>query len=247
MLREIINIPVCFCFHPTKTDSTMQDAKNIIDEVKVPCNFLCRADSQTCGRGRENNFWLSPEGGLWFTHVVKLTEFFPQLSLLPALCLLNILTDFYPDLCEKTKLKWPNDILYRGKKLAGILMETWKEYLLTGVGINTNNEITLSDAVWQPVSLKNILGFQVSNSALLSTFLKRYSQMLSQFEQEGLYPFLKALNANLYGRNKKFVLVRGNETYKGICRGFNEDGALIFEISSGENLSVYSGNLLPYV
>jgi len=102
------------------------------------------AKEQTKGRGRHKRNWHSPKGGLWFSIVfkprkIKDMNFYTKLASIS-------LYEFLERLEIKVTIKWPNDILYRGKKLAGILTESVYEgmipkVIVVGVGLNVNNDI----------------------------------------------------------------------------------------------------------
>ena len=99
---------------------------------------VLRAEAQTHGRGRRARDWQSGVGGSYQTLAVHLPELRaqPRASVAVALGLAQTL----PRYGVKVGVKWPNDLFYRQKKLAGVLLEYTHHHLLIGVGVNVNNE-----------------------------------------------------------------------------------------------------------
>jgi BirA family transcriptional regulator, biotin operon repressor / biotin---[acetyl-CoA-carboxylase] ligase len=231
--------------HLAETSGTMQDARLIITKIKpTPRQFVILADRQSAGQGRNNSSWLSPAGGLWFTYGFRSEITSPQVALLAGLCLHDTLTELYPGLTGRLSIKWPNDLLYDGNKLAGILIQALQGYLCLGVGLNTNNQINLPDAHWQPVGIRQLLSFDVSNSALLYHFLESFQSVFHKYAQDGFGPFQKKLIELLYGRDEQIVISTETAQGKGICRGLANDGALLLEALSGQITPIYAGSVL---
>ncbi len=130
---------------------------------------------QTAGRGRENRAWHSPRGGLWFSIVfkpknIKDLNFYTKLA---SVSLLQVLKD----LRIPAHLKWPNDVYYKRKKLAGILTEGIFDgelpvVIVVGVGLNVNNEIP-DELKSIATSIKEIKGKEYPVDDLLMLILRR--------------------------------------------------------------------------
>ena len=131
-------------------------------EKGEPMGCVVVADVQTAGRGRRGRSWESPEGGLWFSLILR-PAFTPQeaasLTTVTAVGLCRGLM-YYPGL--GAKIKWPNDILADGKKLGGILSEMKVDgqklaYAVIGVGINISSgglSSELSGTAWKKFSAR---------------------------------------------------------------------------------------------
>ena len=105
------------------------------------------AREQTAGRGRRGNSWVSPRGNLYATLLLTdpaPPECAPQLSFVAVLALYDTIAACAPALREALSLKWPNDLLCRGAKLAGILIEGEQaaDALAVAIGIGVNCETT---------------------------------------------------------------------------------------------------------
>ncbi|MFW9941802.1 MAG: biotin--[acetyl-CoA-carboxylase] ligase, partial [Candidatus Thorarchaeota archaeon] len=158
--------------HIDKTNSTQDSITDYLINDYYP-SLLLVAKTQTKGRGRKQDDWYSPEGGLWATLGATTTLILneSQLTLLhyfTATLLTRIINEEY-DL--QVQIKWPNDILYNNRKLAGILIDyiisSQKNYILIGMGVNLNNSsrempedlgsksISIKDVLKKPVLIDN--------------------------------------------------------------------------------------------
>ena len=115
--------------HILCTTSTQQEARRLIAEGKAKQGDIIVADEQTAGRGRFGRSWISPNGGLYATVILSSD---PLLSLKAGLAIVRVLRSAGLD----AGLKWPNDVLVEGCKIAGILVETDGELALVGIGLN---------------------------------------------------------------------------------------------------------------
>ena len=121
-----------------------------MDTVKSTNNwlssFFCDIDDgalaiqQTEGKGRRGNVWTSKTGGLYFSFISS------NHRLLPLITGISVVESLL-DIKDNIKLKWPNDIIVKEKKLGGILCENHGDYTVVGIGLNISNDISLSDAI----------------------------------------------------------------------------------------------------
>ena len=121
-----------------------------MDTVKSTNNwlssFFCDIDDralaiqQTEGKGRRGNVWASKTGGLYFSFISS------NHRLLPLITGISVVESLV-DIKDNIKLKWPNDIIVKEKKLGGILCENHGDYTVVGIGLNISNDISLSDAI----------------------------------------------------------------------------------------------------
>lgn len=168
------------------------------------------AQCQTAGRGRYNRYWHSPEGGLWFSILFKPRKqikptFFTKIcsvAIVKALSLIEV----------DTRIKWPNDIYYEGKKLAGILSESVFEEntlkaVIVGIGINVNNTIPqeLRD---KAISLHEISAKGYDIRRILRLLLKYVNQLLKRYSNkpEALTRIWKGLLIQKEGQTITFKL-----------------------------------------
>lgn len=162
------------------TDSTNAECKRMVEQGEDGHNLLLWADFQSAGRGQQGNSWESQKGkNLTFTLCVQ-PSFLPAreqflLSEVVSLSISRMLDGQTGDFC----IKWPNDIYYGEKKIAGVLIEhclksSFVSQSYIGIGININQETFLSDAP-NPVSLYQITGKKTDRRFLLERFVSAFS------------------------------------------------------------------------
>lgn len=205
----------------------MLQAREIAREVQAP--FVVRAARQTAGYGRKGTFWESPEGGLWFTAVFQVKRL-SGLSAFLALVVLRALKSEFPHL----GIKWPNDIVYGKRKVAGLLTEVQGK-VFWGVGINLNNEI-LPELKGRAVSLKELSGKDYDPEQVLFGLLDQLSSLLSAFEKQGLSPFIPEYEKELVLLGKKIEVIYRENLITGIAHGITDEGFLKLITSSGQLL-----------
>ena len=207
------------------------------------------ADEQTNGRGRLNRKWLSSKGGLWFTVILK-----PQLP--PAL---SFRVNFAASLClTKTlrklfsidaNVKWPNDILVNGKKLAGLLseMETKSDmisFVNLGIGLNVNNSPERDEP--NAVSIKNLIGKKVPRRNLLTAFLEEFALEIPRIYDKNI----RQGELSVIDRWKKYTSTIGKQVnietsdsvFSGVAVDVDESGALIIRQKNGMEKRIIYGD-----
>ena len=174
--------------------STNDIAHKLIKEKKFRPTIIV-SEKQTKGRGTMGKKWISKKGNLFLTiffDMSKKNVDFKEFAVLNAYLLKSILVKKFSN---KIKIKWPNDLLFGGKKICGILQETVinaeKKFLIIGIGINTNfkpkNNSFLS------TSLKHITKKNIDNKKLFIMIKKNYEK------------FLLKTNRNTFSDLKKFT------------------------------------------
>ena len=152
---------------------------------KYPAGSVIAAKIQTKGRGRFNRAWESGEGGLWFSIVLSPKRKFCEYTFIAALAVQDALAN------KEVSIKWPNDLLAKGKKLCGILTEIFSEgnnpeKVIVGIGLNVNNTpppegISLKMLTGRQRDIRKLLDlicmfFDKYAELDLSTILRRYRQ-----------------------------------------------------------------------
>ncbi len=153
------------------------------------------SERQTKGRGTMGKKWISKKGNLFlsilFDMSIKKINF-KKFAVLNAYLLKSILTKKFSD---KIKIKWPNDLLFKKKKICGILQETvinaGKKFLIVGIGINTN--LDPKNTNFPSTSLKHITNKNIDNKKLFIMIKKNYEKLLL------------LANQNSFSELKKFV------------------------------------------
>jgi BirA family transcriptional regulator, biotin operon repressor / biotin---[acetyl-CoA-carboxylase] ligase len=135
-------VPQCAVF---RTLPSSLDAIHEVAAQGAPAGTVILAEEQTAGRGRDGRTWRSPSGGVWLGMLLRPPAPAPgALSLRIGLVVADVVDELLR--APRAQLKWPNDVLLDGRKLAGILCEgRWQgatpQWLAVGVGMNVANEI----------------------------------------------------------------------------------------------------------
>jgi len=194
------------------------------------------AEHQTAGRGRRGRHWVSPFGRNLYLSL--LWEFdleaaqLSGLSLAIAVAIVRALTKLGID---DVTLKWPNDVLWRDRKLCGVLLEMHGEasgpwLVVIGIGMNVNMGTISPETIGQPwVDLQTILGHYLERNRLAGVLLSELVHAVTSFQQSGLAPFLAEWRARDICRDRPVELHFPNNVQQGIARGIDDHGALLLE------------------
>jgi len=211
----------------------------------LPPFAVVTAESQTAGRGRSGRKWHSAAGlNLYFSIVLNDIE--PQ-KLLPMNIFAGyILADTLKDIAD-VKIKWPNDIIAEGKKLAGILMETSfsggkLEKAVLGIGLNVNIEDFPEDIAWMATSLKKISGRNFIREEILASFMNNLEEKYDDFitgriNLINLWPFYSAF------LDKKISLHKDGVKTEYTERGIDAFGCLLAENAYGRPETIVTGDI----
>ncbi|MBR5329598.1 MAG: biotin--[Firmicutes bacterium] len=218
-------------------------------EKGEPMGCVIAADVQTAARGRKGRVWESPDGGLWFSLILR-PAFSPQeaasLTTVTAVGLCRGLM-YYPGL--GAKIKWPNDIFVDGKKLGGILSEMKVDqnkliYAVIGVGINLSSGTLSSEVASSAVGMEDVLGDGVDKKELLCHLLLGLESAYDQYfagQKEQLFEEWKE-HSMIIGKNVTVKTVSGD--VKGKPVGLTDDGFLLLDMGGGRGAKVISGDLI---
>ena len=174
------------CSFSRKTDSTNTLAKKLLQTQKLS-NGTVLTQQQTKGRGRYDRTFLSKKGkGVYMTFVAPYqNEFGSAIGGLCCLAVVDAVKNLFDIDCS---IKWPNDVLYNGKKLCGILPETVvigeSRYILVGVGVNVNyTEKDFGELSKTAVSLSQIIGKKTDTVVLAAQISKNLGDITINFKQ----------------------------------------------------------------
>ncbi|WP_262926570.1 biotin--[acetyl-CoA-carboxylase] ligase [Thermococcus henrietii] len=216
----------------TEVGSTNDYAREIAEDV--PDGTVVVARRQTSGRGRKDRSWVSPEGGLWMTAILKpksSPEHVPKLVFVGALAVTDTLAQYGIE----GKIKWPNDVLVGGRKIAGILSECkLNSFALLGIGLNVNNEVPeeLRDGA---VSMTELLGRKLDPNEVLERLLRSLSYWYSLFRSGRHGEILRSVRNRSAVIGKEVVILEDGEVIlRGRAVGIDESGALL--VDTGERV-----------
>jgi BirA family transcriptional regulator, biotin operon repressor / biotin---[acetyl-CoA-carboxylase] ligase len=201
------------------------------------------AGVQTAGRGRRARPWSSPLGNFYGTLVLKPTEPAEQVALrsfAAALALRDALVQL-TDLPASFSLKWPNDVLLNGGKLAGILLESQglggpDPVLCIGIGVNliaAPDPSQIESGAVAPVSLLHETGLRRTPNAFLNALAPAYARWEAIFISDGFAPLRDAWLAHAARLGEPIRARTGVETRDGLFETIDSAGNLILRMSNG--------------
>jgi BirA family biotin operon repressor/biotin-[acetyl-CoA-carboxylase] ligase len=210
------------------------------------------AESQKKGRGRLGRKWFSPPLTNLYLSVILRPEIPPQQASLITLMAAVATAGAIQKLSGlQPMIKWPNDILLKNRKVAGLLNEIHSEmdrihFVILGIGVNLNmDEKMFSKEIrGLATSLKRETGQSISRKAFLQTLLEELEIWYEIFLKEGAAPVLKAWRerAQIQGRSVKVTSF--GEVLSGTAIDVDSDGALILETKEGEQKRVVAGDVV---
>lgn len=253
LLRSLLNLEAERCIDRIQLfdeiDSTNSEALRELRAGSTE-NRVVIADSQTSGRGRRGREWHSPKNsGIY----LSLTRAFSEpasalqgLSLTTAISVVEALEELG---VSGLQLKWPNDVLCKDKKLAGILLELQSiedaRYVVFGVGINRELSADAAQRIDRPVTdLRSIVGEPIAPDSIVAALLNRLCLNLKTYESSGFARFEDRWNSLDCYRMRDIVIQNGESRIIGKSLGVDSTGALLLETAEGIQ-SISGGEVLP--
>jgi BirA family biotin operon repressor/biotin-[acetyl-CoA-carboxylase] ligase len=234
-----------------ETGSTNADLLARIDTLAGP--VLRVAENQTAGRGRAGRSWLSePGAALMFSLAWRFKGPLHRMSGLP-MAVGVALAETIASLGVPVQIKWPNDLLRDGKKLAGILVETQTArgdidagngaiWAVIGVGINLVMPDELEAKIGREVAAAPWLA-KMDRNQLAAALLSRLAAVLAEFDDTGFAPFAERWNALHAWRGQDVVILdQGKVLQQGRAAGVDAIGRLMLDTDGGR-VEVLSGDV----
>ncbi len=209
------------------------------------------AESQSKGRGRLGRIWFSPPYLNLYLSVILRPEIPPHqaslITLMAAVAAVEAI-EIYSGL--RPLIKWPNDILMNGRKMAGLLNEIKSEadrihFVILGIGINLNIDQKMFPKEIQTLatSLKEETGKVVSRKTFVAYLLQELEKWYNIFLEEGKTAILKSWRRWAQIKGKQVKITSFGETMRGTAINVDSDGALIIETEDGERKRVVAGDI----
>lgn len=231
-------------------DSTNSYARRLAD-AGAPEGAVVIAEHQSDGRGRLGRSWESPPYcNLYFSLLLRPTlapAHAPQITLMAAVALADTVAAF---VAEPPAIKWPNDILLQGKKLAGILTESSCdakriEFVILGIGVNLNfprerMPETIRD---RATSLMEVAGNSFSRELVLRRLIQDLDRCYGTLEDFGFDAIAPRWQARFGLKGKTVRVEMGGDVLIGQAVGIDRDGALLVEDDRGERQRVVAGDV----
>ena len=190
---------------------------------------------QTNGRGRNKNKWESLEGNLFLSSIFrpkKDKKVWHQLSLLIGYSILETLVDFGVNR-NNIELKWPNDVLVNNKKISGVLLEAFDDFIIFGIGLNvlkTPKNLTK----WKTTKLSDHILNKMSLEHISYKILNKIFHNYSTWQDKDFFYFKEKINSNIRNKEKVINLTLNSSKIqiKGIFLGLGEKGSLQVKVGS---------------
>lgn len=229
--------------HFREVSSTMDVARELSHQGAEEGTIVI-AESQSQGRGRLNRKWFSPEGGIYFTLILRPNispMYAPRINLMVAVAIAQTINKFFG---LDAELKWPNDILIGGKKVCGILAEINAEtdainFVNLGIGINANTPISQLEK--KATSLKEKLGKEISRKEFFHSAIKEIIKQQTLLTKGDLLEEWRQLSTTL---NKNVKIVMPGEEIRGKAIDIDTNGALIIKRADGSLTRVFAGDCI---
>lgn len=214
-------------------DSTNQYLLDRIGQLKS--GDACVAEYQHAGRGRRGRQWVSPFGANLYLSMFWRLDQGPAAAMGLSLVIGIVMAEVLQKLgAEDVRVKWPNDLYLRDRKLAGILVElTGKTgdaaQLVIGAGINMTMRESTTNVINQGWINLQEAGVNINRNELTAGLLEALRESLPQFEREGLSPFISRWRELDNFLNRPVKLLIGEQEIFGIARGIDQQGALLLD------------------
>ncbi|WP_145104369.1 biotin--[acetyl-CoA-carboxylase] ligase [Cereibacter sediminicola] len=222
-------------------DSTNAMAARLAPSLSGPA--WIQAGEQTAGRGRRGRPWTSPRGNFYATYLMHPTEA-PEVVALRSFVAALALRDAcvaLTGLPEAFALKWPNDVLLNGGKLAGILLESIGQggrvqHLAIGIGVNLIGAPAVAEVepgAVPPVSLLAETGLRVDPAAFLDRLAPAYARREESFARYGFAPTREAWLTHAARLGEPIRARTGHDLREGIFETVDASGALVLKTRDG--------------
>jgi BirA family biotin operon repressor/biotin-[acetyl-CoA-carboxylase] ligase len=216
----------------------------------APHGTVVACEAQTRGRGRQGHKWYSPPGENVYLSVVLRPALAPAaappLTLVAGVALSDALSAFG----VRAALKWPNDLLVAGKKIAGILTEMTTrdqhlEFVVVGLGVNLNTPEFPGELGAIATSLARERQEPIDREAFVTRLLGDLERWLDVFVEEGAGTLVRAWKERTCTLGQRVRVLQGGVPVVGVAQDVDDDGALLLLAEDGRYVRILSGEITP--
>ncbi len=226
--------------------STMDEAFRLGMQGAPEGTVVC-AEGQTKGRGRLGRVWVSPKGkGIYCSIILRPKLSTDQMSRLTLMTAVAIAEAIKKVTGLKPLIKWPNDLMLGGKKLAGILTELRAEadqvtFVVVGFGINVN--ATASQILDTATSLKNVTHHSVNRIELFQEILRSLEHWYARILKGRFDDVLKYVRKNSATIKQRVRIIEGSSNLEGKATDIDSDGGLLIRLANGKIIKKMAGDV----
>ncbi|MBV9544571.1 MAG: biotin--[acetyl-CoA-carboxylase] ligase [Chloroflexi bacterium] len=222
-----------------------QDVARAAANSGAPSASIFVADFQSAGRGRHGRTWLAPPGTALLMSILLRERLATHIrarraTTLASVALAEAVEKLAPML--RAEIKWPNDLMLGGRKVAGVLAESFSQgesqTTIVGVGVNVSQDARALPALATSISVE--AGERIRRGVLLVAFIERFEGWLEQ-PPAALH---SAWESRLWRRNQRIRLADGDSTIDATVLGAEEDGALLVRLADGSVQRTFTGEVL---
>ncbi len=258
LLKDICPLDSARIIHEISlTDRQISNQITVLEEVDSTNEFLlklaaqqpvhkhiCVAEYMSSGRGRQRKKWF---GGAYQNIMLsfgwQLNESLSQFSGISLAVAVMVVECLHQTTGIKTEVKWPNDILFKNKKLGGILIEINKTTVVIGIGINcdlSNDELSMIES--PTASLSDLLQVPVDRTQLVVELIRKLNLGLELFSREKFEPFRdRWMKLHAYAGKK--IIAHGKTKIEGRAIGVDRGGSLLLQLDNGKIVPINSGEI----
>ncbi len=220
----------------TSTQTVARRFINLRNEIVIVANI------QTRGRGRFGRHWESTQGGLWFSLLLfpgQLVNPIHYITMIGSLAVIKLLEG-----CDVlgAGIIWPNDIFVRGRKIAGILAEVYRNGVICGIGLNVNQQ-QFSPVIGPATSIRLEVARTFEIPFLLKRVLNNFYSYYHRYLQGDIYRLIQEYRKYLMLTNEVVKIDLGDKVITGILSDIDEEGRLILRETSGVVRRLSSGQV----
>ena len=220
--------------------STMDAARHLA-ESGAPHGSAVQARVQTGGRGRSGRPWISPPGNLHATVVLRPGIPLRRVAELGFVCAVAVADAVDRLAGAGTALKWPNDVLRQGAKLAGLLLERLEDgTVLFGLGMNVAHR---PRGMPYPVTSLHALGCSAGTDAVLDAVLAELAATWAEWQDTGFAPVLARWRQRGPAPGAPLQVRQGDALVSGVFAGLSPEGALLLDTAAGRR-TLLAGDVL---
>ena len=239
----LVDLPLGWTLNSFDTvTTTMDEARLHLQDKQV---ILAR--SQTQGRGRQGRKWISDPGNLFCSLIIrphKPQQNWPELTFVTTMAVGETIDCFLPN-CDFLTYKWPNDILLKGKKVSGILLEVCEDFMIIGIGINLKS--CPEEGNYPPTCLANFQKIVPTPQEMLSTLVSKFQNLEDVWQTQGFAYIRETWLRRAALKDQKINLKSSHRTHngniQGLFQGIDYQGNLLLKLSNGEVKSYSTGDV----
>ncbi len=224
----------------------------------APEGTVVLTEFQEAGKGRYNRPWFSSHGQNLLMSILLRpeleVEMVQKIALATATILIDSIEDFYKNRkikISELEVKWPNDILLKGKKLGGILAESklknkMIEALVIGIGLNVNStqKEFPEDIKDSAISLKDIIGKDTSVGDLLTFFLKRFEENYMKYERTNYAGVVENWKKHCHQFGEAIIIKQPVSEETGVFHDVSNEGYLMYKTRAGKIKKLIAGFIM---